>query len=391
MLFKALNLTSKTGKNSVSALSKATGIPSSTLNYYDDGVFPSGNDLKSILEFAELTETQLRLRTGHLNTALLNAIAQSSAEVLSEIEKNLAPFSLIKFKTPKLELKTKYGKLYRSDCLDFLHTVKSDSVDLVFADPPFNLDKEYPSKINDNLDTDAYLLWCEQWINECIRVLKPGGSLFIWNLPKWNSRLSEQLNSSLSFRNWIGVDIKYRLPIKSKLYPSHYSLLYYVKGEKPNIFHPDRLPMEVCSKCHSELHDYGGYKNKMNPNGINLSDIWYDIPPVRHSKYKRRQGSNELSLKLMDRIIEMSSNPGDLVLDPFGGSGTTYMAAELKKRKWIGCEIGPSKVIKDRFKQIEDERKILLNYRSKLNKLFPKDTEAQRIKKGLWTTKSFKY
>ncbi|CAG0911443.1 unnamed protein product, partial [Cyprideis torosa] len=129
--------------------------------------------------------------------------------------------------------------------------------------------------------------------------------------------------------------------------------------------------MEVCPKCLGDLKDYGGYKNKMNPKGVNISDIWTDIPPVRHAKYKRRKGSNELSLKLLDRIIEMASDEGDLVFDPFGGSGTTYMAAELKGRRWVGCEIGPTDVIQQRFDLIEEERKILQGYRSQINMLFP--------------------
>jgi site-specific DNA-methyltransferase (adenine-specific) len=96
----------------------------------------------------------------------------------------------------------------------------------------------------------------------------------------------------------------------------HHSLLYYCKGEKPNAFHPDRLPMEICPKCLTDLKDYGGYKDKMNPDGINLTDVWYDIPPVRHSKYKKREGANELSIRLLDRIVEMASEAGDIVLIP---------------------------------------------------------------------------
>ena len=106
----------------------------------------------------------------------------------------------------------------------------------------------------------------------------------------------------------------------------------YTKGIKANTFCPDRLQMEICKNCYKEIKDYGGYKDKMNPKGINLADVWYDIPPVRHKKYKAREEVNELSMKLLDRIIEMSSNPGDIVFDPFGGSGTTYMVAEIKQR-----------------------------------------------------------
>ena len=71
-------------------------------------------------------------------------------------------------------------------------------------------------------------------------------------------------------------------------------LLYYVKGPQARVFHPDRLPMQVCPHCAGDLRDYGGYKDKMNPRGVNLSDVWWDISPVRHAKYKRRNGANEL-------------------------------------------------------------------------------------------------
>jgi site-specific DNA-methyltransferase (adenine-specific) len=267
--------------------------------------------------------------------------------------------------------------------------MESNSVDLIFADPPFNLNKLYPSNIDDSLKTEKYIQWCQDWLNECVRILKNGGSLFLWNLPKWNALFTEYLGGRLNFRNWIAVDIKYSLPIQGRLYPSHYSLLYYVKGERPNSFFPDRLPMSTCPHCYGDLKDYGGYKNKMNPKGINLTDVWLDISPVRHPKYKRRNGANELSLKLLDRIIELASKEGDIIFDPFGGSGTTYMAAELKKRKWLGVEIGPVEDIVDRFQRIEEEKDIMEKYRENINSLFLKNIHKKRTGLGLWTTETF--
>ena len=122
----------------------------------------------------------------------------------------------------------------------------------------------------------------------------------------------------------------------------------------------------------------------MNPLGINISDVWLDIPPVRHTKYKRRTGANELSLKLLDRIIEMTTDEGDLVVDPFAGSGTTLMAAELKKRRWMGVELGPSDDVINRFNHIKQEREILDGYRENLNALFPESIKRKREAKGLW-------
>ncbi len=78
----------------------------------------------------------------------------------------------------------------------------------------------------------------------------------------------------------------------------------------------------------------------MNPNGVNLKDVWTDIPPVRHKKFKSaKRSANALSTKLLERVIEISTQPRDVVLDPFGGSGTTYSVCERRSRRWIGIEI----------------------------------------------------
>ncbi len=182
--------------------------------------------------------------------------------------------------------------------------------------------------------------------------------------------------------------MKNNMPIQGRLYPSHYSLLYFIKGEKANTFEPDRLPAQTCPKCFGDLKDYGGYKRKMNPLGVNLTDVWYDIPPVRHRKYKKRNGANELSIKILDRIIELSTKEGDLVFDPFGGSGTTYVIAEIKNRKWIGSEIDNCEIIKDRFDNISEDKQHLVNIREKLNSLFPPAVRREREKNGLWTVES---
>jgi len=149
------------------------------------------------------------------------------------------------------------------------------------------------------------------------------------------------------------------------------------------------MPMEVCPKCLSDIKDYGGYKDKMNPKGINLTDVWDDIPPVRHKKYKGRPEANELSIKLMDRIIEMASNPGDIIFDPFGGSGTTYVVAGIKNRRWVGIELGPVDGIVSRLNEKEKEKEFLNKYRQDYNALFPKKIKEKRKQMKLWTDESF--
>jgi site-specific DNA-methyltransferase (adenine-specific) len=386
--FSAVNVDAES-RTDILRFAKATGITIDRLKYYNaSNVLPSGEDLKAILKVGKISELELMLKMGRINNKLMEAISINSKQI-AKLVNGYHKDEPEQYKDIEIVFETKLGKLYHGDCLSVIKKIDSESVDTVFADPPFNLSKLYPSNIDDNIKTEKYINWCQDWLYECARILKHGGALFLWNLPKWNAVLTDYIGNYLTFRHWIGVDIKYTLPISGRLYPSHYSLLYYIKGNKPKTFHPDRLPMRTCPKCYGDLTDYGGYKNKMNPLGVNLSDIWTDIPPVRHAKYKRREGANELSLKLMDRIIEMSTNEGDIVFDPFGGSGTTYMAAELKGRKWIGCEIGPSDDIVNRFAMIEEERAILEDYRAKINKLFPDNIHAKRIDLGLWVCESF--
>ncbi len=365
-------------------LSNELNIPlESVHSYFRDRKLPVGEHLQAIAGYTGYTVQQLKVLWGYVDE-----------ELLAFLQKNTDRIPDLKLPARKVNplnetMKTGLGSLYQNDCLDVLATIADNSLDLVFADPPFNLNKKYPSGMNDSLKEEEYVSWMTKWVDELCRTLKPGGALFLWNLPRWNSEITKQLNKSLYFKHWIAVDIKFSLPIKGRLYPSHYSLLYYTKGKKANCFMPDRIPMQICPKCYGDLKDYGGYKSKMNPLGVNITDIWTDIPPVRHAKYKRRKGSNELSIKLLDRIIEMASRPGDLVFDPFGGSGTTYIVSELKARRWIGTDIGPSKEIIDRFGIIETERAILEEYRADLNCLFTRNGREQRIKRKIWTDESF--
>jgi site-specific DNA-methyltransferase (adenine-specific) len=246
--------------------------------------------------------------------------------------------------------RTSLGALWSGDCMDVLPMIRDEVIDTVFADPPFNLGKEYGERSND-LRPD-YLQWCYRWLAECIRILKPGGSFFVYNLPRWNIPIGAFLGTQgLEFRHWIAVEQSACLPIPGRLHPSHYSLLYYSKG-KPNTFRKIRTPIALCRHCGKELKDYGGHRQAMNPNGVNLKDVWTDIPPVRHRKFKSGdRKANALSTKLLDRVVEMSTLPGDLVIDPFGGSGTTFAVCESRSRHWLGVELDFAEVIVDRLER----------------------------------------
>lgn len=230
---------------------------------------------------------------------------------------------------------TDLGVLFGSDCLAVLPSVRSASIDTVFADPPFNIGKEYRDNTDDQRPSGEYIGWCRERLSECVRVVKPGGALFLYNLPKWNVILGAFLmEQGMEFRNWIAIEMSASLPITGRLHPSHYSLLYYTKG-KPKTFRRIRTPIPVCRHCGREVKDYGGHRGAMHPNGVTLKDVWTDIPPVRHRKFKsENRKASALSTKLLDRVVEMSTVPGDVVLDPFGGSGTTYAVCETNP-KWV--------------------------------------------------------
>ena len=271
--------------------------------------------------------------------------------------------------------KSEYGILYQGDCVKLLSALPNESVDLVFADPPFNIGKEYGEGVSDQMEADKYLIWSQQWLSESIRVLKPGGSLFVFNLPKWCIEYGAYLNrQGMCFRHWIACRMPKSFPRGKKMSPAHYGLIYYTKGE-PAVFNKVYTPIQVCRHCDGEIRDYGGHRKKLNDKGINLMDvwdapedvwedtseahstevlwtlteeIWTDIPPVRHRQHKKRV-PNELAPIMLERIIAMASNPGQIVVDPFGGSGTTFYAAEKLQRYWIGSEIGDTHPAQERL------------------------------------------
>lgn len=242
---------------------------------------------------------------------------------------------------------TSRGILFNSDCLNVLRQIKSESVHCVFADPPFNLGKEYSNGRSDELNDEDYIRWSLMWLEECVRVLVPGGSLFVYNIPKWLIHVGHFLQTEMVFRHWIAIVMKNSYPRGKSLYPAHYGLLYYTKGEA-RVFNKLRVPIPTCRHCGKELKDYGGHRDKLHEDGLNLTDYWDDTSPVRHNKFKTRV-ANELKPMIPERAILISTQLGDIVLDPFGGGGTTYQVAEMNDRYWIGAEIGSCEPILERL------------------------------------------
>ncbi|MFY9269260.1 MAG: site-specific DNA-methyltransferase [Candidatus Manganitrophaceae bacterium] len=247
-------------------------------------------------------------------------------------------------------LSTSHGVLFQTDCLAVLGQLRSETVDTIFADPPFNIGKDYKNGFNDDVSREEYFAWCGKWIFECARVLKPGGAFFLYALPELALCFGSYMSERLTFRHWIALSMKGTFPRGKKLYPAHYALLYFTRGN-PKTFNKVRLPIPTCRHCGGEIKDYGGHRNKLNPEGLNLTDFWEDTSPNRHKKFKVRHGVNELKLVIPERAILVSTNPGDLVLDPFGGGGSTYQAAEMHHRHWFGTELHDCLPIKTRMEE----------------------------------------
>jgi site-specific DNA-methyltransferase (adenine-specific) len=249
-------------------------------------------------------------------------------------------------------LTTTHGVLFQGDCLQLLAEIGDDSVHCVFADPPFNLNKQYGNGFRDQWERGAYLDWCRRWIDESCRILVPGGALFIYALPRWAYLFAAHLDDRMQFRHWIAVTMKGTFPRGRKLYPAHYALLYFTKGD-PRVFNRVRLPIPRCRHCGGDLKDYGGHRKYLNPAGLNLTDFWEDTSPNRHRSSKARPGVNELKPKIPARAIEISTDVGDIVVDPFGGGGSTYQEAQRLNRFWIGSELGDCTAIIERFESFD--------------------------------------
>jgi len=222
------------------------------------------------------------------------------------------------------------------DCLKSLKKIPDASVDVCFADPPFNLKKKY-GQHKDAMGLEDYLAWCDEWIGELVRVTKPTGSIFLHNIPKWLTHYAATLNRLAHFRHWIAWD-SMSTPMGKTLMPAHYGILFYTKAAKGFKFHEIRAPHKRCRLCHGFLKDYGGKKDMMHAFGQLVSDAWTDIHRIKHNK-RRDEHPCQLPIHLLERIILMSTDAGDVVLDPFLGTGTTAIAAKQLGRHYIGLEL----------------------------------------------------
>jgi len=210
---------------------------------------------------------------------------------------------------------------------------------VVFIDPPFNLGKQYSrngSKIDQKPEAE-YSKFLREVLVESTRVLEKGGTLYLYHLPMWAMRLGSELEKTLSFRHWIAVSMKNGFVRGRRLYPAHYSLLMFSKG-RPSRFKRPRIPLSECRHCGEYLKDYGGYLHIVERRGVNLSDFWDDLAPVRHAHRKNRP-ANELPRAFFQRIFEVSGRRGKLYVDPFSGSGSGVVTAAMHGMRFAACDL----------------------------------------------------
>ena len=221
-----------------------------------------------------------------------------------------------------------------------MQRLPSNSFDMSFADPPFNIGKKYGRYDDTEKSKEEYLEWSYSWLKEIVRITKPTGSIFIHNLPRWLTCYANFLDELAVFSNWIVWDEHTGAKKQNALIPTHYGILYYTKT-KGYRYNKIRTPHQLCRSCQKLLKNYGGKMKYAHSFGPALSDVWHDIKRLRHTN-KRDKHPCQLPPALLERLILMSTNPGDLVFDPFMGTGTTAVAAKKLGRCYAGIELDPA-------------------------------------------------
>lgn len=237
------------------------------------------------------------------------------------------------------------SRLINGDCLEVLKAMPSNSVDFCFADPPYNLKKRY-DHWNDTLELQRYFQWCDEWLRELSRILKPGRVLAVINIPLWAVRHCQFLSRTLNFQAWIVWDAL-SFPVRL-IMPAHYAIICFSKGEPRKVrLNQKELPplkSDVLSPLAEEYCLRADCVRKRRLQKINdrapLSGLWYDIHRLKHNS-RRVDHPCQLPPKLMQRLISLFTEPGEIVLDPFNGAGTTTLVAQQLWRRYIGIEISP--------------------------------------------------
>jgi site-specific DNA-methyltransferase (adenine-specific) len=242
-------------------------------------------------------------------------------------------------------------RIITGDCLDVLPTLPGGVVDLVATDPPFNIGRDYPG-YDDNLPPDVYLAKLAAAFREVRRVLSPTGGLFVaigWQVEAEVCLLLKGLG--FRHRNTIPWHYTFGPCQRRKFTPSHTPILYFVMGPRRFTFNADAVRVPSARQT-----DYAD--RRANPAGKVPDDVWllrpeeaeaegffrpdgdvWHVPRVAGTFKERQDHDNQMPVALLERIVRVASNPGDLVLDPYAGTGTTLVAARRLGRRYLGIEL----------------------------------------------------
>jgi site-specific DNA-methyltransferase (adenine-specific) len=224
------------------------------------------------------------------------------------------------------------NKVYLGDCIEIMKSIPDQSIDLIFADPPFNIGIKYDVH-KDNMPYDEYFKWSEQWINQTYRLLKNKGSIYIAIGDEFAAEINIILKKTgFYFRNWIIWYYTFGQNQRKKFNRAHTHILYFTKSKDEFTFNDKDIRIPSARQLI--------YKDKRaNPLGKVPDDVWQFSRVC--GTFKERIGNHPCQMPedLMELIIKTSSNEGDVILDPFGGTGTTASVAKKLNRKFITMDI----------------------------------------------------
>lgn len=246
----------------------------------------------------------------------------------------------------QLQWQHPHGCLYQGNSLEWLATLKSNSVDLVFADPPYNIKKADW----DNFESqEKYIEWSLAWIKEASRALKGTGSLYICGFSEILADLKHPASKYFDSCRWLIWHYKNKANLGNDWGRSHESIIHLrKKGHKINI-DDVRIPygshtLKYPSHPQAASSAYGGAKNKAradwipNPKGAKPKDV-FDIPTTCNGMGESTPHPTQKPEEVVRKFVLASSHEGAMVIDPFSGSGTTLVVAEQLNRFWMGCDL----------------------------------------------------
>ncbi|MEM7532393.1 MAG: DNA methyltransferase [Chloroflexota bacterium] len=220
-------------------------------------------------------------------------------------------------------------KLICGDAIEQLAQLDDQSVDLIIADPPYNLGKNYGNN-HDLKGFDDYISFTKQWLTESKRVLKDTGTIYVFMGVRFISYLYDVLDRDLQFffNSWICWHYTQGLGKRRGFSPRHDDILMFTKTEKYNFYlDPVRVPQKY-------------YRARNNMRGANPGDVWL-FSHVHYCNENRQKHPTQKPEGLIERMVLASSQDGDLVVDPFSGSGTTARVCQQLNRRCLGIEMNP--------------------------------------------------